>query len=168
MKSAKRDVLAVLAIAAIAGCESTGLSMREGPTNNQSEYVNALYSDLGAANATTPARPFIGPARLAVAQVGETAPPQVMLDGLKKAPELFSSVEVISAAPEGYSGYYHDQNNQDGSGRRKIDMMCRQALSMNMDYLLLIGGTIDGAHNGTPLSVLNMNNVGIWIVPSEQ
>ena len=170
-------VAATLAVtAASVGCASTGLSAREVPGQSQSTYIRALYdapSPTGQGNATAaakPPRPFQGPAKLAVAQVGEVAPPEALLMGLRGHPQQFSRVEAVPAVPEAheYSRGGTVRPTDADHARRHIDTLCDIATSMNMDYLLLVGGTIDHETNATPLSILNLTIVGAFIVPSDQ
>jgi hypothetical protein len=161
------------------GCASTGLSSREVPGQSQSTYIRALYDaplptgHAGAdSHATAPAapRPFQGPAKLAVAQVGEVAPPEPLLKGLRGHPQQFSRVEPVPALPEGYE-YSRGgpvRPTATDHARRHIDTLCDIAISMNMDYLLLVGGTIDHDTNATPLSILNLTIIGAFVIPSDQ
>jgi hypothetical protein len=42
------------------------------------------------------------------------------------------------------------------------------AKDAGMEYLLLVGGTIDHDRNGTPLSLLDLTIVGMFIVPGHE
>src|SRR3954471_24177007 len=74
-----------------AGC-THGLSERETRTQNYSAFILSLYDQ-----PVQQARPaaLVAPMRVAIAQVGELAPPQAMLTQLRNKPELFMRVEGI-------------------------------------------------------------------------
>ena len=99
---------AALSLAVLGGCASSGLSPRETERQNFSSFVYSLYDLQGAQPAGAPeqpARPPV-PARLAVVQVGELAPPQEFLKKLRARPDLFPQVQTISgigSAPRGIS-----------------------------------------------------------------
>src|SRR4051812_18378534 len=88
----------VPAMAAFAawGCESGGMTYRESPWNNQGTYLAALQADGGTIKVGAPQR-FRAPANIAVAQLGEVAPPQALIDRLRHAPSLFQRVQAIPA-----------------------------------------------------------------------
>jgi hypothetical protein len=178
-------IAALAAAAIVSGCASSGMSERERPGQTQASYIRALYdappatvevtSAPGAARVETPVvpqAPFQGPAKVVVAQIGEVAPPTVMLDGLRRHPAQFAKVEALPAVPE--QNHYaarrsgNAQEMTDAAVRDHIESLCRTAGTMNMDYLLLVGGTIDQQTNATPLSLLNLTIVGAFIVPSDQ
>jgi hypothetical protein len=124
-------------------------------------------------------RPVVrAPARVAVAQVGEVAPSHVMLDELRSHDRLFDRVEPLAGVFELDSG----QTYNEGAYPRRIDANARDqqlsarrmeelqfaARDMGMDYLLILGGTVDHAQNTSPLSVLNLTIIGLFVVPSEE
>src|SRR4051812_43415626 len=84
---------------AAAGCESTGLSLRERGSSTVSNYMMALGDAAPEARGglPLPARPAL-PMRLAVAQIGEDAPPHVFLAPLKNEDKLFSHLDSVPAA----------------------------------------------------------------------
>jgi hypothetical protein len=185
-------------LALFAGCATEGLSPRESGHQNFSSFVYALYDQPAAQAAAReeagdaarePAR-LVLPARVAVAQVGEVAPPQAFLEKLRGRPDLFSRVEGISgmtgsagidpAAPtvQRYGrplGAYRagpptplavpDPQEQ---VRRDVAKMQRLAREMGMDYLLVVGGTIDHATHGNNLALLDLTLVGAFVVPSRE
>jgi hypothetical protein len=194
----------VVAAMWVMGCSSTGLSSYEQGGQTQSAYIRAVTERNAAAapavtvgpgvrpgTATTagvdgtPARitpagpvkpppPFKGPANIAVAQVGEVAPPESLMTTLRQHPQLFGRVNVVPARldPSNTSRYYARHRSTatavDLSVRDHIGVLCDTATSMGMNYLLLVGGTIDSETNATPLSLLNITIVGAFIVPSDQ
>ena len=80
-----------LGSALLAGCASSGLSPRTGSL----DYADFIYerSDRVAPASEVPAPRL--PTNLAVAQLGENAPPSALIDSLKQRPDLFSSVQPI-------------------------------------------------------------------------
>ena len=185
----RRCIPAVLAFALLAGCSSTGLSPRETTQQNYSSFVYSLY-DLPAApagardEAARPPGRLVLPARVAVVQVGEVAPPQAFLEKLRGRPDLFARVEGISGIP-GAPGINADPY---GSGtyvagppspasraagvradvRHDFAAMQRMARDMGMDHLLVIGGTVDHATHGNALSLLDLTIVGAFVAPSKE
>ena len=93
--------LVLLLASSLVGCESSGLSMRETPGRDYAAYA-LIAHDLppvtDAAGAAEPARPVTLPARLAVAQLGEIAPPTSMIDALRAARQTFSAVTTVPGA----------------------------------------------------------------------
>src|SRR3954453_2944754 len=92
--SPRSRVAAALSFVLLAGCATGGLSPRETAQQNYSSFVYSLYdmpAPAGAREETsrTPAR-LVLPARVAVVQVGEVAPPQAFLAKLRGRPDLFS------------------------------------------------------------------------------
>jgi hypothetical protein len=164
-------VAASLSVAALAGCESTGLSPREAAGRNFSSYVYSL--DAPTQSADAPPAKLVLPSRLAVAQVGEVAPPTSFLNKLRSRPGLFSRVEGISGAvgvePEDRS---HDDADStittESQAQREVARMQRIARQMGMDHLLLVGGTIDQVTKENGLSLLDLTIVGAFVVPSKQ
>ena len=144
----KRAAVAALPLAALAGCESSGLSPREASGRNFSSYVYSLY-DAPAQAGDTQNAPLVLPSKLAVAQVGEVAPPTKFLDKLRARPELFSRVEGISGAaylppePLRNTGEGDSSITVESRARREMERIRQAARDMGMDHLLLVGGTID-------------------------
>lgn len=166
-------VIAAAATAALVGCNSGGLSLRERGTNTQANYLAAMYATDTASTQPAERRAFAGPAVLAVAQIGEVAPPGPMLERLRAEPLLFARVESVPAV--GGDAYYrpaYRMNNAPLTAadavRTQVDVLRGLARSTGADYLLLVGGTVDSSRGATPLSVLNLTIVGIFIVPSER
>ena len=199
----RRSLLAgALCVAPLAGCASTGLSPREASQQNYSSFVYSLYDDPAQAGAREaggeaehpPGRLKV-PARVAVAQLGEVAPPEAFLEKLRAKPELFSRVQGISgitpstglaadAAPAQYANYRYDSSTGGYVAgpptpppappdprervRRDVAGMQRFARDIGADYLLVVGGTIDHATHGNALSILDLTIVGAFVVPSKE
>ena len=192
-----------LAIVA-AGCESSGLSARETDHRDYSSYVHALYDEPALppgspadspAGAQVPMEPqapakLVLPCRLAVAQVGEVAPPQAFLQKLRDQAGLFTRVETVSgiSAEEGLvTGEAQDEGftprhvagppapgrawrnaSAREVARRDLARMRRQARDMGMDHLLVVGGTIDQTTQDNGLGVMDLTIVGAFVVPSKE
>jgi hypothetical protein len=198
----KRSLAAALSLALLAGCSSAGLSPRETQRQNYSSFVYSLYdlpaTEPGAQDGAprAPAK-LVLPARVAVAQVGEVAPPQAFMEKLRSRPELFSRVEGISGIAGSYgisadevAGRYARRRADcppgtnyvtvgaaarqaaESEGREQVQSdvakMQRLARDMGMDHLILVGGTIDHAVHGNALSILDLTIVGAFVVPSKQ
>lgn len=171
---------AVLPLAALAGCESTGLSPREAAGRNFSSYVYALDTPAPAALAAVdgdgsmqPGR-FLAPTKLAVAQIGEVTPPTTFLNHLRGQPALFSRVEGISGAvgidPEENQWRERNDSTVTAEARAHAEMVRiqRVARNMGMDHLLLVGGTIDQVTKENGLGVLDLTIIGAFVAPTKQ
>jgi hypothetical protein len=163
---------AVLPLAALAGCSYDGPSSREDTGRDFSSYLYSIDTPINASPDARPGR-LVLPARLAVAQIGEVAPPSRFLDALRGHADLFARVEPISGA----AGVGYDRRPvdcKDGADpaqeRARLEMarMQRVAREMGMGHLLLIGGTIDQATKENGLAILDVTIVGAFVVPSKQ
>src|SRR5687767_8133740 len=141
-----RAALALATAAAVgaAGCESSGLSPREAAGRGQSALLYSLYEDAQPAGQQGPARPLRLPTSVAVVQVGEVAPPQAMIDALRKEPGVFARVDSLPGT-EASVPYY--ENDAHVSGRTQpprpsLTALRRMAVDAGMEYVLLVGGTI--------------------------
>jgi hypothetical protein len=180
---------AAMSLAVFVGCESSGLSVREPRGRDYSTYVFSMYGNdaapaphtaapdgiglLGDSQAGAAAhRPIITPASVAVAQLGEVAPPLNMIERLRGDGKAFASVQPISglvdaqpmpdprARPQDYS------TQQDA--RIHGERMRRLSGDLGADYLFLFGGTVDRSTTDTPLKLANATIVGAFLVPSEK
>lgn len=170
---------AVLPLAAMAGCYSHDVSPRESSGRDFSSYLYSLDTPI---NATADARPgrLVLPARLAVAQIGEVAPPTRFLEALRGHADLFARVDAISGVPGiQYERGRYDRsalNCKDGTApvppdelaRQEMGRMQRVAREMGMGHLLLIGGTMDQTTKENGLAILDLTIIGAFVVPSKQ
>src|SRR4051812_3847425 len=161
-----RHVL-IVALLAAAGC-AHGLSARETRTQNYSAFVLSLYDQ--PLQQAQPAR-LVAPMRVAIAQVGELAPPQAMLTQLRNKPELFMRVEGIpgvfeEAASGNQSGALTANERQ--QVRDRVGRLQRLAVDMGMDYLFIYGGSLEHYKRDNPLQVLDLTIVGAFVVPSRE
>ena len=93
MKILIQSAVAVTAVCLLAGCETTGFSPRETPMVSYPNYILSLES--GPASPTGAPQKIIAPIRLAVAQIGEDAPPEALLDKLAGKKTLVASVDGL-------------------------------------------------------------------------
>ena len=148
------SVAALLAVAVLTGgCESSGLSPREAEGNGYSTFLSLASEPLtdraGLTPSPQPARPLVLPAKIAVAQVGEVAPPQKLMDMLKQDSKIWSLVSPVD-------------------GRVQCQDMRRYARELGADYLFVFGGTVDRSDNDTGLALADVTIIGAFIVPSKQ
>jgi hypothetical protein len=173
MKRSMLTSAAALALAAVVGCESAGLSPREVPGRSQSAYLYALYADMPAEQRNAPLPPMRLPASVAVVQVGEAAPPAPLMFALRGDAGVFGRVESLPGVLHEGADHYDDggarrapdlteQNRAQVAGLRSL------AADLGMDYLLLVGGTVDYGTSGTPLSIMDLTIVGAFVVPSQE
>lgn len=163
----------VLPAIGLSGCLSSGLSMRETGRQNYSGYVYSLYDDDTQVAANAQPATLSLPARVAVAQIGEVSPPATLIDTLRNDPAVFARVEGIPGiAGEPDPRAYGSQGRSDFSlrdqARSQMNRMRQVARDMQMDYLLVCGGTIDHATTDTGLSLLDLTIVGAFVVPSKE
>jgi hypothetical protein len=159
---------AVLTVATtITGCSSSGLSPREVPGRTQSAMLYSMYDNLDV-EASGPARPLKLPATVAVVQVGEVSPPQGMMDALRAEPNVFSRVESIPGAETYVQHDVYRRGAAQAPSRPTTAGLRRLAADLGMDYVLLVGGTMDYDSNGTPMSLFDLTIVGAFIIPSRE
>lgn len=164
MKSLSKVISSVCMLIMLAGCISSGLSPRETGTQSYSHYVLSLY-DNGPASPSPAAAEQSFPINLAVAQMGEIAPPSGMLEELSRRPELFNRAEAI---PGHITVGHHNKNAQQDPVKEQMQNMQRLARDMGMDHLLVFGGTVDYGTRASAFSVLDLTIVGLFVVPSRQ
>jgi rhombotail lipoprotein len=161
---------AALSLAALAGCESSGLSPREAGARTVSSSLHALYDVPLPAGEHRPARLTL-PTSVAVVQVGETAPPTSFLNALRARPDLFTRVEGLSGA-SGIAAFRHYPNDStvtaQSEARRDVERLQQIARDMGMNHLLLVGGTIDQVTKDNNLAVLDLTIIGAFVLPSKQ
>jgi hypothetical protein len=191
-KAALFSLTGVMSAAILAGgCDSDGLSPRETQTQNYSAYTyanppahptvhagptteNTSPAVVHAAPRVVHSAPMVvhAPIKVAVAQIGEVAPPSVMLDTMRSNPKLFSRVDPLPGMVDltlgdgrstSRSGWTDPQQASD-----QLNRIRATAADMGMDYVLILGGTMDHSGNLTPLSVLNLTIIGAFVIPSQE
>jgi hypothetical protein len=162
-------------------CSTTGLSTRDPAGTAYPQVVSALAdpgllaSSSGTSADTTaqPARP-VPPLKVAVAQLGEIAPPKAVIDRLIKEPGLFAVAEPLTApAFDGPSAWSYRSGPGSAVAQREavrhaIVEMRNLARDMGCDYVFAFGGTCDRATTDTPLSLADLTIVGAFVVPSKE
>jgi hypothetical protein len=183
--SAARVCGIVLLIALIvAGCTSSGLSPREVRGRDYAGYVYSMYdpavlpADKNAAQGVTAGgagaerKPLKTPAHIAVAQLGEVAPPDAMMDKLRADAATFASVQSVSALVDAGAQHVPTPRPQDHSTQQSAqshaERMRRYAADLGADYLFLYGGTLDQSQVSTPMAAMNLTVIGAFLVPSQK
>ncbi len=152
MKTIVKSAIAVTAVCLLAGCETTGLSPRESSGTTYQSYIMNLQS--GSTNA--PQKVSL-PIQLAVAQVGEAAPPGAMLDKLAGNKNLVASVDGLPLPGDVYS----DSENY----AARIKTICNLARTTGANFVFLFGGNMDSWQQNNSWSVLDATLVGGAIFP---
>jgi hypothetical protein len=162
-----RVIISALVLVLIAsGCVTTGLSPRE----SQYHYPGML-AGLYRHNPETPAaRPPRPPIRLAVAQLGESAPSQLFVREMARENSLISSVTGVPISG-GVASASHDPWDR---SREKVDLASmeshlRSALNLARDvgaeYLFVFGGAIDGYSTVNPWAAFDVTLIGACLIP---
>jgi hypothetical protein len=150
----------------VSGCESTGLSPRE----SHNHYPAAITGLYRYHHHDGPApRVMRLPLRLAVAQLGEVAPPDSLVKMLEAEPTVIASVFPVPIPGSSAS--------RDGWGRRhekpdlsELEANLRGAINLARDlkaeYLFVFGGAIDSYTKANALVVFDLTLIGGCIVPS--
>ncbi len=154
----------MLAAAVVGGGCLSDVSRREAGGETQGAYLNQLLANADPREFSQDRVAFAVPAGVAVAQVGELAPPQPMMMRLREHDALFRRAVAIPAV-DGVRWRYGEPQAAPQNDIRSLRTM---AGSLGMDYLLLVGGTVDQIESATPLSLFNLSIVGAFIVPSHR
>jgi hypothetical protein len=166
MHRSTKTLLSLLAITC-GGCGGDGLSPREDYSHNlapaayqQPDLSTSQPGESPAATGSQPSPlaiaaqvPIRLPMRVAVAQVGEVAPPESMLEEFRHHKALFNRVEPISAIQ------CHSLS--------QVQSLRAQAAEQGFSYLLVYGGNVDRGKTPTPLEVFNLTIIGLFVVPSD-
>ena len=119
----------LFAVFVMTGCTGTGLSLRERGSFNYSNFVYGLYDKEGAPKSEK--RNVNRPIKLAVAQVGENAPPQSLIDKLRGEHNLFSQVIPLPAGGTEPQYYGNEKNYNTAEFEEKMVKM-RLFISLSM------------------------------------
>ncbi|HEV8605270.1 MAG TPA: hypothetical protein VGQ99_07895 [Tepidisphaeraceae bacterium] len=150
----------------VGGCAS-GMSVRETPTQSYPAFILSLYDN---PRPQGKAAALVAPMRVAIAQVGELAPPQAMLGHLRQKTDMFARVEGIPAIFEDMS-YTHQGGlsiTERQITRERVARLQRMAEDLGLDYLFIYGGSIENYTRENALQVLDLTIVGAFVVPSRQ
>jgi len=154
-----QSTAAVAAICLLTGCESTGLSPGETSTVSYPNYVLSLQS-----GPPGPPQEIVAPIRLAVAQVGEDAPPAALLDKLAAQKTLVASVTALPLPDAGPFPFIRPGHLEPDYASR-VKAVCGLAQTAGADYVLIIGGSLDSWEQHNSLSALDITILGGTIVP---
>ena len=159
MKIILQSVIAAAAVCLLAGCETTGLSPRESSGVGYPNYILSLPY------AATPQKPAT-PIRLAVAQVGENAPPDAMLNKLADRKALIASVTGLPLPGDTELPFYsYGPNAQKLDYSARVKTICGLAHISGADFLFLFGGNVDSWEQNNALAVLDATIVGGVLLP---
>jgi hypothetical protein len=159
MRMLVQSAVAVAGIGLLAGCETTGLSPRETSNVGYPNYILSLQSG----PASTPQK-IVAPIRLAVAQVGEDAPPASLLDKLAGQKTLVASVTGLPL-PDGGVFTFARPGRPESDYASRVKAVCGLAQAAGADYVLIIGGSLDSWEQHNSLSALDLTIVGGAVVP---
>jgi hypothetical protein len=149
----------------ISGCYTTGLSLREVGRFNYSNFIYGLYGDQTVSKKETSM--LRKPIKLAVAQVGENAPPRIMLDKLKNEKSMISLLETIPVGGMERGYYGSDQKEIDKNDFQQQMVKMRQLTKdLGADYLFIFGGSADYGYAPNLLQVFDITIVGAYVLPS--
>ncbi len=158
------------------------------PTRNVSTYLMSLYEQPAQVAEQPPVapKPLRLPIRAAVAQVGEvtpTSPPGEAVDLPRRVRPRAGDTECLRRhvrLAAGRSGNRYDTTTPttpppaapcptpgEPAVRDELQRMRRLAMNMGLDYLVLVGGTIDSKIDSTAASAADLTIVGVFIVPSK-
>lgn len=161
MKTIIYMAITATTVGLLTGCETTGMSPHEHSGVDYPNYVLNLRPD-----STGPRARLNPPIHLAVAQIGESAPPSAMLDALSSRPDLIASVIGVPLPGNGqaYSYGYNKQTPAIDYASR-IQAVCRLAKESGADHVFLFGGDIDSWSEQNPLAILDLTIIGGMIFP---
>jgi hypothetical protein len=142
------------------GCETTGLSSRERAGVSYPNYILSLQVNSNS----VPAGPLKLPLKLAVAQIGEVAPPQSMIQKLTDNKSLVTSVTALPMPAD--ENNYDKDKKYDYAGNLKN--VCRLAKADGADQLFLLGGNIDTWAKNNMWSFLDWTIIGAYTVPGSR
>ena len=138
------------------GCVSTGLSHRESQ-NNYPLLISSLYREKSTETAAAPVHP---PIRLAVGQVGESAPPESLLTALSTSHELVSTVSAVPIPGIVRRTGRADPEPAAADVESHVRAAVNLAQDMGAEYLFLFGGAIDSYRLKNALAPLDITLAG--------
>jgi len=154
-----KQTAVLLMMLVLAGCQSTGLSLREKGSFNYSNFIYGLYG--GEKGAESEPKDLIRPIRVAVAQIGETAPPENMMKKLKEEHYL-----VDRAVPIPAGAFDFNFDNEKDEIVVMTDRMREMAKDLGVDYVFLFGGSADYGKESNFLQFFDITLVGAYVLPS--
>jgi hypothetical protein len=151
--------------ALLAGCGTSGLSRHEVAGGSYPNYI----LNLPTTNSAPDRPPLRKPIRLAVAQVGESAPPRALLNKLESNRDSIASVVGLPAPAETEHRYYAPKDNSQNKQVdfvSRVQQLCRLSKSMHADYLFICGGDMTWWNSPNLLRVFDITIVGGMVLPS--
>ena len=162
MKKIMQLVMVVAVIGLMTGCETIGLSPREYSGLDYPGYVLSLSTNRTNA---PPQKPVL-PVHLAVAQIGETTPPQTMLENIEANSNLITSVVSLPLPANSMNNFGISRLRQaNGDYASRVKAVCNLAEAAGANYVFLIGGTVDSWGSQNSLGMFDLTLVGGWIIP---
>lgn len=164
MKKSIGIFVMVVFVLAMSGCETSGLSMREGGRNTFSSVLYTLMGDKDVEANSKDSLSF--PITLAVAQVGEISPPINVMNHLRDDIHIHKVIGLPADFKDGGS-YQHDNTSvQDFAN--KVNKMKNLSKNFGADYLFVYGGTIDSSVQTSWTSFFDITIIGSFIIPSQK
>ena len=161
MKTIIKLTIAGAAICLLAGCETTGLSPREAAGASYPNYVFSLQT-----SDTNRPEIIVAPIRLAVAQVGEDAPPEAMLDKFASQKTLISSVAGLPLPADVENPYsFNRAYAQKADYATRVKTICNLARASGADYVFLYGGNEDAWQENNDASFLDLTIIAGTLIP---
>lgn len=163
----RRAVLVGLCGAAgfLCGCETTGLSTRE---LGGSTYLKMVYGLYATQEVRTNRVVVSAPINLAIAQVGETTPPEDLLAELRQSPALIARIMPLPLPGEDAAWRGSNQEAQVPSFGDRAATLRNMGAQLGADYIFMVGGAIESRAVASPLVFLNLAIVPCFILPSEK
>jgi hypothetical protein len=164
MKALNAFTMALTLGVLVSGCASTGLSPRESH-NHYPAAITGLYRHQHDGPAP---RVMRLPLRLAVAQLGEAAPPDTLVKMLEAEPTAIASVVPvpIPGSTASRPGWGRRDEKPDLS---ELEANLRGAINLardlNAEYLFVFGGAIDSYTKANALVLFDLTLIGGCIVP---
>ena len=163
--SLRYGITSLCLVGCLTGCNTTGLSARERGVGTYSKLVYGLYEKQ---EDSTPA-PLRFPMKLAVAQVGETAPPEGFSEKLRQShPEWFSDVIALPLPGEAWYGTNGDAEKQEELFRQQADSLRRLSRQVGADYLFMVGGVMHSRAEMKPWVLLDLAILPAFLLPSQK
>ncbi|MCD4781742.1 MAG: hypothetical protein K8S27_14530 [Candidatus Omnitrophica bacterium] len=151
----------------LSGCYTTGLSIRETGAMNLTNYVYSMYD--GKSDTRQKTHYIKKPIKLAVAQVGEVAPQNTVIEKLSQQRQLIYSVTTV---PSGEVTSHSQSNGGNGPDRSEVAVvmkkMCYLANDQGADYLFIFGGSTDFKTTPNFLQFFDITLIGAYIIPGTQ
>lgn len=174
-----RSLMVLLPLILVGCAPMTGLSPREIRGN---DFSTLIYDGLPlepAGDSTVTAQPLRAfPLNIGVIQAGEVGPAPSMVNILRAQVGLIARAEPLPGIYDGddklairlfpTADSAKDGRDHAACQRRAVYRMRALAADMGLDYLFLMGGTIDANDTDTPWAIMNLTIAGMYLFPSRQ